>query len=517
MNAKRAAIYCRVSTTAQEDDGTSLGTQEERCHQYVTEHGYSLDDQHLYREVFTGVELWDRPQLTLLREAIRRREIDVVVAYAIDRLSRDPVHLGVILTEAEHAGVAVEFVSEPLDDSPEGQLIRFVRGYAAKVEHMKIVERSIRGKRARIQSGKLHNHSGELYGYRRDKARGIRLIYEPEAAVVREIFRMVVEDRLPTRTIVKVLNAKGIPPPSAGKRVYTNPPREPLWGRSAVRRILVEPAYKGETIVWRQRVGAKPRPADEWLTLPEGTTPAIVSPELWQAARDRLATNKGQDTRNKRLPYLLRGRVSCGVCGRPMRCSDEHGTRTYRCSSRETPRGSCGGSRILADDLETWVWDKVAAILRDPSIIASELQRRREQGVPDSLATQREALRRSLDKVEKQQQRLLRLFGEGDDTSLPLDIIKRELAAAEDEKQRLREMLAAVDQQIADAEVAMQQLDSVAAYCNRVAERLNVFNFDEKRLAIEALDVRVVGNKRHWRLDGAIPIGEVGALPITCS
>ncbi len=73
--------------------------------------------------------------LRALREAIRRREIEVVIAYAIDRLSRDPVHLGVILSEAEHAGVAVEFVTEPLDDSPEGQLIRFVRGYAAKIEH----------------------------------------------------------------------------------------------------------------------------------------------------------------------------------------------------------------------------------------------------------------------------------------------------------------------------------------------------------------------------------------------
>ena len=42
-----------------------------------------------------------------------------------------------MLSEAEHAGVRVEFVTEPLDDSPEGQLIRFVRGYAAKVEHAK--------------------------------------------------------------------------------------------------------------------------------------------------------------------------------------------------------------------------------------------------------------------------------------------------------------------------------------------------------------------------------------------
>lgn len=89
-----------------------------------------------------------------------------MIAHAIDRLSRDPVHLGVVLSEAEHAGVSVLFVTEPLDDSSEGQLIRFVRGYAAKIEHAKIVERVNRGRRGRTQSGKLVVNRRPLYGYR---------------------------------------------------------------------------------------------------------------------------------------------------------------------------------------------------------------------------------------------------------------------------------------------------------------------------------------------------------------
>lgn len=70
----RAAIYCRVSTAAQGEDGTSLGTQEERCQQHARERGYVATAT--YREMYSGVELWDRPQLTTLREAIRRREVD---------------------------------------------------------------------------------------------------------------------------------------------------------------------------------------------------------------------------------------------------------------------------------------------------------------------------------------------------------------------------------------------------------------------------------------------------------
>ena len=126
---KTAAIYCRVSTPRQEEEGTSLSTQDSRCRAYADTQGYHVDESHIYHEVKTGTELWERPELSRLREGVRHGHIDAVIAYAIDRLSRDPVHLGVILSEADHCGVAVEFVTEPLDNSPEGQLIRFVRGY----------------------------------------------------------------------------------------------------------------------------------------------------------------------------------------------------------------------------------------------------------------------------------------------------------------------------------------------------------------------------------------------------
>ena len=154
----RAAIYTRVSSRGQEQDGTSLDSQLAYCRQWLTERGLAADEAQVYREVFTGVELWERPQLTRLREAIRRREVDVVIAHAIDRLARDPVHLGVALSEADHFGVPVEFVTEPVDNTPEGELVRYVRGYAGKVEHEKIRERVQRGKRSRVESGRGPAH-----------------------------------------------------------------------------------------------------------------------------------------------------------------------------------------------------------------------------------------------------------------------------------------------------------------------------------------------------------------------
>jgi site-specific DNA recombinase len=62
-----------------------------------------------------------------------------------------------------------------LDNSPEGQLIGFVNGYAAQIEREKIRERTVRGKLARAAQGKLPEGTGKgAYGYRYESETGRR-------------------------------------------------------------------------------------------------------------------------------------------------------------------------------------------------------------------------------------------------------------------------------------------------------------------------------------------------------
>jgi DNA invertase Pin-like site-specific DNA recombinase len=109
-----AATYIRVSSSGQEDN-ESLASQQASCLAYAAAHGLTIDPAQQYREVHTGVELWERPALTRMREAIQRHAIDTVIVHSIDRLARDSVHFGMLLGEAEHAWVSVYFVSKPLD------------------------------------------------------------------------------------------------------------------------------------------------------------------------------------------------------------------------------------------------------------------------------------------------------------------------------------------------------------------------------------------------------------------
>ena len=190
---KPAAIYCRVSTEDQEREGTSLDSQLEACQEKAKELGYEVPPDNIIREVFSGLTL-ERPALTKLRDWARQREIGGVIAYSTDRLSRDPVHLLLLAEEFERAHVELILVTEPLDNSLEGQLLGFVRGWANKVEALKIRERTVRGKRSRALGGKLPGAShARLYGYLyipgKAIGEGIRYINEEEEIIKPTLMR----------------------------------------------------------------------------------------------------------------------------------------------------------------------------------------------------------------------------------------------------------------------------------------------------------------------------------------
>jgi site-specific DNA recombinase len=237
-------------------------------------------------------------------------------------LSGDPVHLGVILSEADHAGVEIIFVTEPLDDSPEGQLIRFVRGYAAKVEHEKIKERTMRGRIARISAGKPPVGPRPTYGYRwaddRDaEGRPVKLRLEenPETAWdVRRIFSEIAEGAS-ARKVATGLTADRIPTPTGKQH----------WHVTSIVNMVRHPTYIGEVTAWRwkqEKIKGRgkvqsQRPYEEQVVIP-GVAPALVTEAIADAALKRLAINKQESVRNNRNPeaFLLRGGVArCGYCG----------------------------------------------------------------------------------------------------------------------------------------------------------------------------------------------------------
>jgi hypothetical protein len=110
-----------------QEDGFSLDTREEACRRYAAQHGYQAGS--VFREVHTGSDLHERPALTTLRAAVSGGQIDVVIAYAVDRLSRKQAHVAAKLPTAgyEMKRTALEWLDVRVrlfrEDAPDRYLI----------------------------------------------------------------------------------------------------------------------------------------------------------------------------------------------------------------------------------------------------------------------------------------------------------------------------------------------------------------------------------------------------------
>jgi site-specific DNA recombinase len=356
-----AAIYCRVSTDDQEKEGTSLKTQLEACLKYCQEKGYAVIKQ--FSETYSGTTL-DRPQLTQLRDLVAAGEVDVIVIYCLDRISRDPTH-GVILTqEFENLAVRLEAVTETVESTDLGKLISYIRGFASKLEVEKIRERTLRGKAAHLKQGHLPTGTGiGPYGYKWDKTTKKRVIVEQEADTVRRIFSMLLEGKSLTQ-IAKSLNEAGITS-KAGL----------VWCHTTVRRTATNPIYAGETYYGRRkRVGknkVQAQERDKWISLPD-VTPAIISKEAFEAAQESIK-RKYRPARRTDSTYFLTGFTFCPECGSPL-CGATLGGkyRYYRCRGTTPTRTRgpiCTTPYVKADQIEAYVWDRLVQLTQSPSTI----------------------------------------------------------------------------------------------------------------------------------------------------
>jgi len=486
---KGALIYTRVST-AEQEEGTSLHTQAEAGIAFAA--GLNLPVLNVYREVYTGAELFDRPLLTEVRDAIRAGKCSHLIVYAVDRLARNPIHVGILMMEAERAGVNVLFVSEPIDSTPEGALVLYVKGYAAQIEREKIRERCIRGKRQIAVSGRIHRAGTELYGYLREN--GKRIIHTPEALIVADIFNRIAVQGDSVRAIARYLNRTGAQPPSIGKRVYKDA-RTPRWGKSTVTRILREPAYKGEAIAWRwqsKKVAGKQhiiqRPEAEHIRLPEGTVPPIVPGELWEKAQpiDGGGTNKRNETRE----YLLRGRITCQQCGEAMYAETSKGTRWYRCSSRDKRTGKCGARATRANEAEIFVWEMLNKSLHNTKILRSGIKAAADQTELAKLKAERKTVEQALTANLTAMQKMIRRFGSVESNVL-IEAFDRELKTAERAQVQLRDKLEQITGRIEAARGVTLDESKLMAYRAEIGAELATFSFSERVLTLRAFGVSV--------------------------
>ena len=190
MAPMKVVAYARVSTVEQARSGYSVADQEEALHAWCAESGHELLEV-VRDEGHSGAYL-ERQGLDRVRDLVEAGGVSLVVQDA-DRLTREPGHRALLDEEFERFGTRLVALDDWGDDSHEGQLLRFLKGWVSKGERLKIAERTRRGKRQKAKQGFIVAPPTAPYGFRPNEARDAYLVEDAQMATVRRIFQMVAD------------------------------------------------------------------------------------------------------------------------------------------------------------------------------------------------------------------------------------------------------------------------------------------------------------------------------------
>src|SRR5215204_7157346 len=139
----KAALYCRVSTEEQGNKGYSLRQQLEALREYCQQHEYEIVGE--FEDRVSGAYL-NRPGLDTLRDLVADGGVDIVLAQDADRITRDAGHRAYLDDEIGSHGATLKALDDWGDDTHQGKLLKYIKGWQAEGERLKIGERSRRGR-----------------------------------------------------------------------------------------------------------------------------------------------------------------------------------------------------------------------------------------------------------------------------------------------------------------------------------------------------------------------------------
>jgi site-specific DNA recombinase len=410
----RAVIYARYSSDLQRD--ASIEDQIRLCRERIEQEGWQY--LHAYSDRASSGASSLRPAYQSLLEDARRAKFDIVVAEALDRLSRDQEDVAALYKRLSFAGIRLITLTE----GEISELHVGLKGTMNALFLKDLADKTRRGLRGRVAEGR--SAGGLCYGYevvpqtdgRGEPVRGGRRVNPAEAAVVGRIFTLFSRG-MSARAIARLLN---------GERV-SGPGGRP-WGDTTIRGhhargtgILRNELYIGRLVWNRLRYVRDPatgkrrsrlNPPSAWIVqdVPELR---IVDDALWQAVQQRLqairdseGVQKARATKfweHRRARHLLTDKAFCGSCGGALAAI---GADHLACSSARR-KGTCGNGRSVRRGVfERLILDALKNRLMAPELVAEfidefrlEVNRQRQSAELERSAAQTElaAVTRRLD------------------------------------------------------------------------------------------------------------------------
>lgn len=453
---KRAALYIRVSTLEQAQEGYSVGEQKERLIAYCKAKDWLIADIYVDGG-YTGSNI-NRPGIQKL--IAETDKFDLVLVYKLDRLSRSQRDTLYLIEEVFRPN-NVDFISmqESFDTStPFGKAMIGLLAVFAQLEREQIKERTWMGRVARAKTGLYHGGGNIPIGYEYEDG---KLVVNPyEAEQVRKIFEWYLAGSS-LKAITDRLQSEG----------YTNKYSSyNSW--SSVRNILGNETYMG-TLHFGDIVV-------------EHAHEAIISEEQYKAAQ--VLRGKRQEQYGNQVfqsKHLLTGMLFCGNCGARYYLRNTGKYSYYACYSRTKQMKSmvkdpnCMNKIWKAQDLEPIIDAKIRELLQSPQM-AAEIMADKPKPAPVS---KNNDIEKRIREVDKQISKFMELYQHDD---IPPELLGDRINKLYAERTALQELVTPV------SEPDAMPLDLVEELLSDAAQVWDFADEAQKRRIMQSLITRIV-------------------------
>ncbi len=324
----RVTAYCRVSS----DSADQLTSYWNQVTHYTDDIGQNPDWEFagIYAdEGLTGTRADTRGDFQRLLRDCARGKIDLILVKSISRFARNTRDCLAVVRQLRRLGVSVYFEKERIDTAClNGEMMLSMYSAGAQQESISNSENLRWSYQRRMASGDFITCRAP-YGYR--LKRGMLEIYEPEAEVVRRIFREYLSGK-GKQQIIDGLKADGII-------------KNGIWRQNYITMLLANEKYAGDVIL-QKRYTTDNLPFKQVRNCGEkmryhvqNSHPGIVSKEDFARAR-ALAEQRDSD-KAKPMRYPLSRRVLCAHCGHIFKRREQNGIISWRCHTHWQNKSLC--------------------------------------------------------------------------------------------------------------------------------------------------------------------------------
>ena len=349
VRKKRAAAYCRVSTSEQDE---SYETQYN-----VYKRMIDADDDLVFAGIYSdkgrsGTSYKHRPGFQQMIADAEERKFDVLYVKSISRFARNVGDCQRYVDLLREKDIVVHFEREHIrSDDPTSNFALALIGAVSQDESHSISKNVAMGYHERFSRGKFNLGSNRILGY--DTNKEGKLVPNQDAWIIREIFEHYVGGDT-FHGISRALNEKEA-------KTLTGKP----FSAPGIRYILGNETYVGDKLLQKKPpkdyITHKPDPNEHAQSYYlKNDHEGIISREVWEKAKAKLErADKDRDNGAVHCTehHFLYGKVICGECGaifkrRTLTSKDDTYYKVWNCAERQKGRKGNGCKlRTIKEDL----------------------------------------------------------------------------------------------------------------------------------------------------------------------